>query len=66
MACGLLNAQPKTRKSKDFYLKLKKQYFDKAKKPNGEIKNTKGENGILRIFNDIAAFLIPLEILEIL
>ena len=29
-------------KSKDFYLKLKKQYFDKSKKPNGEIKNPIG------------------------
>ena len=57
MACNLLNAQPKPRNSKDFYLKLKKQYFDKAKKPNGEIKNPKGGNGRLRICNDIAAFL---------
>ena len=57
MACNLLNAQPKPRNSKDFYLKLKKQYFDKAKKPNGEIKNPKGGNGRLRICNDIATFL---------
>ena len=57
LACNLLNAQPKPRNSKDFYLKLKKQYFDKAKKPNGEIKNPKGGNGRLRICNDIAAFL---------
>ena len=32
LACNLLNAQPKPRNSKDFYLKLKKQYFDKSKK----------------------------------
>ena len=57
LACNLLKAQPKPRNSKDFYLKLKKQYFDKAKMLNGEIKNPKGGNGRLRICNDIAAFL---------
>ena len=39
------------------YIKKKKQYFDKSKKPNGEIKNPKVRNGRLRICSDIAAFL---------